>query len=92
MTKAQLVKQVQEVHGNLSRQEALKAVNAVWDTIKQGLLQGRDIQVKGFGKFAVCSQAARVGRNMNTGQAVNISARRVVVFRPSNRLKELVNS
>jgi nucleoid DNA-binding protein len=91
ITKAHLVKRVQQRHGNISRREALTAVDTIWSTIKKGLFQGQGTQIKGFGKFAVRSQAARLGRNINTGQPVSISACRVVVFQPSNRLKQLVN-
>jgi integration host factor subunit alpha len=91
ITKAYLAEQVRQKHGNLSRQEALSAVDAIWNITKAGLFQGQNMHIKGFGKFIVRSQAARVGRNINTKQAVPISARRVVVFKPSKRLKELVN-
>ncbi len=91
ITKAYLADQVRQKHGNLSRQEAQAAVDAIWGEIKQGLLAGQGIQIKSFGRFIVRSQAPRVGRNINAKQLVPIAARRVVVFRPSKRLKELLN-
>ncbi len=91
ITKAYLAKQVCQKHGNLSRREALKAVDAIWNMTKKILLNGNGIQIKGFGRFMVRSQAPRLGRDINTGQAVPISARRVVVFKPSKQLKQSVN-
>jgi nucleoid DNA-binding protein len=90
-TKAQLVKKVQQKHGNISRREALIAVDKIWSIIKQNLAKDEVIQINGFGKFIVRSQAPRVGRNINIGQPVPIPATKTVVFRPSDRLKLLVN-
>ncbi len=91
MIKADLANLIWQKHGNLSQHEALLAVNAIWNNLKKKLMQGEDVQINGFGRFAVCRHAAKVGRNINKGISVQIPARKVVVFKPSRQLKELVN-
>ncbi len=92
ITKAHLAEHVRQKHGNLSRREALAAIDAIWNLTKKSLLNGQGLQIKGFGKFIVRSQAARVGRNINTGEATPVASRRVVIFKPGKQLKQLANS
>ncbi len=92
ITKAHLAEQVRQKHGNLSRREAKAAIDAIWNLTKDSLLKGQGLQIKGFGKFIVRSQAARVGRNINTGAATPIAARRVVVFKAGKQLKQLASA
>ena len=90
MTKAEIEAQIRQSHGNLSRREAQTLVDLVLELIKRSLINGTPVQIKGFGQFGVRHNAARVGRNLQTGQAVAISPRRSVIFRPSQQLKKLV--
>jgi len=63
----------------------------VFDTLKDTLERGEKIKLSGFGNFVVREKKSRVGRNPQTGQEIEISARRVLTFRPSQVLKNALN-
>lgn len=75
-----------------SKKEAREIVEAVLETIKTTLEQGEDVRLSGFGKFVIRSKRSRVGRNPKTGEAVEITARRVLTFKPSTILQERVRN
>lgn len=91
MTKAELIDAVYEKVGGFSKKEAAEVVEAVFDEMKDVLSQGEKIKLSGFGNFVVRAKAARVGRNPQTGDEIMIAARRVLTFRPSQVLKEILN-
>lgn len=91
MTKADIVEALYEKVG-FSKKEAADLVELVFDTIKSTLSQGQKIKISGFGNFVVREKRARVGRNPQTGQSIEISARRVLTFRPSQVLRAEVNA
>lgn len=91
MTKADIVEALYEKIG-FSKKEAADLVELVFDTIKGTLSQGQKIKISGFGNFVVREKRSRVGRNPQTGQSIEISARRVLTFRPSQVLRAEVNS
>ena len=90
MTKADIVEALYEKVG-FSKKEAADLVELVFDTIKQTLSQGQKIKISGFGNFVVRDKNARAGRNPQTGQEITISARRVLTFKPSQVLKNVLN-
>lgn len=90
MTKAELSESVYQKVG-FSRREAAGLVDAVFDTIKETLERGENLKISGFGSFVVREKEARVGRNPQTGDAITISPRRVVTFKPSPVLKAAMN-
>ncbi len=90
MTKAYLSEQIWKKHGSLSKREAKRAVETVFDTIRNRLQTGESIQIKGFGSFLVRQKGTRVGQNLQTGGTVEISARKVVTFKASRNLKKQV--
>ena len=92
MTKADIVETVYEKVGGFSKKEAAEIVETVFDTIKETLEKGEKIKISGFGNFQVRFKKARVGRNPQTGKEIEISARRVLTFRPSQVLKTALNS
>ncbi len=61
-----------------------------FDTIKHALIAGETVKIKNFATFSLRDKNARPGRNPKTGEEVEVSARRVVRFRPSRRLRNLV--
>lgn len=75
---------------NLSKKDTAAAVDAVFDSIASALAQGDKVQIVGFGSFEVRERAARSGRNPQTGEPMEIEARRVAVFKPGKTLKESV--
>ena len=91
MTKADIVEALYEKVG-FSKKEAADLVELVFDTIKTTLSQGQKIKISGFGNFVVRDKRSRVGRNPQTGQSIEISARRVLTFRPSQVLRAEVNA
>ena len=82
MTKADIVEGVYEKVG-FSKKESAEIVELVFDTLKETLERGDKVKISGFGNFIVRSKNSRVGRNPQTGQEIEISARRVLTFRPS---------
>src|SRR5262249_3126362 len=91
MTKADIIENVYEKVGGFSKKEAAKIVETVFDTIKETLERGEKIKISGFGNFVVRDKNARVGRNPQTGEEITISARRVLTFKPSQVLKNVLN-
>ncbi len=91
MTKADIVEALYQKVG-FSKKEAADLVEMVFDTIKDTLSKGDKIKISGFGNFLVREKRSRMGRNPQTGQSIEISARRVLTFRPSQVLRAEVNS
>ena len=89
MNKTELISQVAEMT-SLSKKDAAKAVDAVFETITQALKNGDKVQLIGFGNFEVRERAARKGRNPQTGAEIEIAASRVPAFKPGKALKEEV--
>lgn len=90
MTKADIIEAIYEKVG-FSKKESAEIVELVFDTVKETLERGDKIKISGFGNFQVRYKKARVGRNPQTGTEIEISARRVLTFRPSQVLKLALN-
>lgn len=89
MNKTDLINSVAEAT-ELSKKDATKAVEAVFDSITDSLRQGQKVQLIGFGNFEVRERAARKGRNPQTGEEIDIAASKVPAFRPGKALKDAV--
>ena len=90
MTKAEIVEQIYERVG-FSKKEAAELVEKVFDIMKETLAQGEKVKISGFGNFVVRQKNARKGRNPQTGQEILLEARRVLTFKPSLVLKNILN-
>lgn len=90
MTKADLVESIYDRIG-FSKKESSDIVEMIFDAMKDTLEKGEKIKISGFGNFVVRSKRPRMGRNPQTGQEIEISARRVLTFRPSQVLKQALN-
>ncbi len=90
MTKADLIESVHEKIG-FSKKESADLVELIFSTMKGTLSQGKKIKISGFGNFVVREKRSRMGRNPQTGEVMEISARRVLTFRPSQVLKNGLN-
>ncbi|WP_119681503.1 HU family DNA-binding protein [Indioceanicola profundi] len=75
----------------LSKSDAAKAVDAVFDGITDALKTGDDVRLLGFGTFAIAARAARQGKNPRTGEANEIAASRQPKFTAGKGLKDAVN-
>jgi integration host factor subunit alpha len=91
LTKADLVQQVHKNHDNLTKAQAVDAVEAFLKLSKGTLISGSDLLLSGFGKFHVRDKNPRRGRNPKTGESLELDARRVVTFHPSGLLRDRVN-
>jgi integration host factor subunit alpha len=90
MTKADLIEEVYEVVG-FSKKDSAELVDLVFNTMKETLEDNEKLKVSGFGNFVVREKKSRVGRNPQTGQEIEISARKVLTFKPSQVLKNSIN-
>jgi integration host factor subunit alpha len=90
MTKAELIESVYSKVG-ISKKESADLVELIFDTMKDTLSKGEKIKISGFGNFVVREKRSRMGRNPQTGESMEISARRVLTFRPSQVLKNDLN-
>ena len=90
MTKAELIEAVYSKVG-ISKKESADLVELIFDTMKDTLSKGEKIKISGFGNFVVREKRSRMGRNPQTGESMEISARRVLTFRPSQVLKNDLN-
>lgn len=88
MNKTELINGVAKVTG--TKKEAKAAVDTMLATITKALKKGDSVTLVGFGTFAVKKRAARTGRNPQTGEALNIPAKTVPIFRPGKELKQAV--
>lgn len=89
VNKTDLVNSVAEKAG-LRKQDAEKAVNAVFEAIEEALGKGDRVALVGFGTFEVRKRAARTGRNPQTGEAISIGEAKVPAFKAGKSLKETV--
>jgi integration host factor subunit alpha len=91
MTKADLV---ETIYGKIgfSRKESAEIVDLVFDLMKETLESGQKIKISGFGNFMVRQKRSRKGRNPQTGSEIQITARRVLTFKPSQVLRKALNS
>ena len=90
LTRADLGEAVYQEVG-LSRNESADLVEAVLGELSNALIRGDQVKISSFGTFMVRQKGGRVGRNPKTGQEVPIEPRRVLVFRPSQVLKDDIN-
>lgn len=90
MTKAEIVENVYEKIG-FSKKETVAMVDTVFDIIRDTLANGEKVKIANFGNFEVKQKKSRRGRNPQTGAAMEISARRVLSFKPSVMLKRELN-
>lgn len=89
MNKTDLVNEVAE-RSELSKKDAAKAVDAVFETVTDTLSKGERVQIIGFGNFEVRDRKARKGRNPQTGEEIEIPASKVPAFKAGKALRDAV--
>ena len=89
LTKADLAEKLFENLG-LNKREAKEIVEAFYDEIRIALANNQQVKLSGFGNFDLRDKKSRPGRNPKTGEEIPITARRVVTFRPGQKLKARV--
>jgi DNA-binding protein HU-beta len=90
MNKNDLISAVTTSSG-LSRNDAVKAVEGVFDAISEALKKGDEVRLVGFGTFSVAKRKASTGRNPRTGEAMEIKASSQPKFKAGKGLKDAVN-
>jgi len=91
LTKASLAEMLFDELG-LNKREAKEFVEQFFEQVRIALEQGDDVKLSGFGNFILRSKSERPGRNPKTGEEIPITARRVVTFRPGQKLKARVEA
>lgn len=90
LTRADLTEAIYEEVG-LSRNESADLVESVLEEVSSCLVDGENVKISSFGSFLVRQKNGRMGRNPKTGEEVPIEPRRVLVFRPSQVMKDRIN-
>ena len=91
LTKADMVEHLFEELG-LNKREAKDLVETFFEEVRDALETGRNVKLSGFGNFMLRDKTQRPGRNPKTGEDIPITARRVVTFRPGQKLKSRVEN
>ncbi len=91
LTKADMAERLFEDLG-LNKREAKELVELFFEEIRTALENGQQVKLSGFGNFDLREKNQRPGRNPKTGEEIPISARRVVTFRPGQKLKARVEA
>jgi len=91
LTKADMAEKLYEELG-LNKREAKELVEMFFEEVRAALASGDHVKLSGFGNFDLRDKNERPGRNPKTGEEIPISARRVVTFRPGQKLKARVEA
>ncbi len=91
LTKADMAEKLFEELG-LNKREAKELVEVFFEELRDALERGESIKLSGFGNFVLRDKNQRPGRNPKTGEEIPITARRVVTFRPGQKLKAKVEA
>lgn len=89
MNKSELVKSIADKSG-LTESQATQALNSLTETISETLVKGVEITLVGFGTFKVTERQAKTGRNPQTGETIQIPAKKAPVFKAGKALKAAV--
>jgi integration host factor subunit beta len=90
MIKADLINKISK-EMKISKQEAEEGVNLFFQTMREALLRGEEIELRGFGSFRFRMRGARSGRNPRTGNPVQVPPKKVLYFKPSKLIKSMIN-
>ena len=91
LTKADMAEKLYEELG-LNKREAKEIVEMFFEEVRSALESGSKVKLSGFGNFDLRDKNQRPGRNPKTGEEIPITARRVVTFRPGQKLKARVEA
>lgn len=91
MNKSELIKKLAE-DTNIAFEDASHVVNTFIDSMKESLLSGERVEIRGFGSFKIKEYGGYSGRNPKTGDSVSVVPKRLPFFRAGKELKEFINS
>ncbi len=92
MTKSVLIEKVSERVGSLTRKQTEIVVDTVFESIKEALVRGEKIEIRGFGNFKPKNRKPRKARNPKTGEKVDVPQKRVLHFKVGKALREAMNT
>jgi integration host factor subunit alpha len=92
MTKADIAHVIYTRIGGFSKKESIDLVDLVFETMKETLGRGEKIKISGFGNFVLRDKRSRQGRNPQSGSPITITERRVLSFKASQILKNVLNA
>lgn len=92
MTKSELIERLIQRIPNLPKRDGEMIVNLIFDSMKEALIRGEKIEIRGFGSFRVKKRTAKEGRNPKTGEIVRIPEKRIPFFKVGKELRDLINS
>ncbi len=90
MNRKELINKIAEKE-NITKKEAEKYVDVVFDTITDAFVDGESVLISGFGTFQFKDRQPRKGVSPKTGEYITIPASKTVSFKPSNKLKDVMN-
>jgi integration host factor subunit beta len=91
MIKSELIKRITSQNSHLSQNDVEKIVNAMLETITEGMARGERVELQGFGAFSIRQRAARIGRNPRTGAQVSVEKKYAPHFKTSREMRERLN-
>lgn len=91
MTRSELIQHIAEMNPHLYHRDVERIITTIFDEISEALAQGDRVELRGFGAFSVKERDARIGRNPRTGDAVQVSAKRIPFFKTGKQLRERLN-
>ncbi len=91
MNKSELIKTLAE-DKNLHVDDSTKIVSSFIDAVKEALLRGDRVEIRGFGSFKIKNYEGYTGRNPKSGEVVKVKPKKLPFFRPGKELKEYINS
>ncbi len=92
MTKSELISRLADRYPQLVTKDAEFAVKTILDAMTRTLAEGRRIEIRGFGSFALSHRPPRIGRNPKSGERVQVPEKRVPHFKPGKELRERVDA
>lgn len=92
MTKSVLVDKLHEQNNALTRPQTEIIVDTILESMKEALLKGDKVEIRGFGNFRLKTRKPRQARNPKTGEQVHVSEKKVLGFKVGKELRELLNS
>ena len=92
MIKSELVIKIAEKNPHLYHRDVERIVNRVFDEITHAMRDGNRVELRGFGAFSAKERQARTGRNPRTGEAVDVTEKRVPFFKTGKELRQRLNT
>lgn len=91
MNRSELIKALAD-NSTMAAEEAATIVAIFFDTMKNALINGDRVEIRGFGSFKIKDYAAYAGRNPKTGQSVDVTSKKLPFFRVGKEFKDYINS